>query len=66
MTDRRPFDPRGVPCVVRIPGRVEPTVFGPFPDPATARTFLDDNPFPMFTIDVLFPPEDVSGFRYHW
>jgi hypothetical protein len=61
---RRPFEPRGLPRVIRIPGAVAPIVFGPFPDQAAARRFLDRNPFPTFEVDVLFPPDDVKGYRY--
>jgi hypothetical protein len=61
---RKAFDPRGLPRVVRVPGAVAPLVFGPFPDQKAARAFLDRNRFPMFEVDVLFPPDDVEGYRH--
>jgi hypothetical protein len=61
---RRPFEPRGLPYVVRIPGAVAPIVFGPFPALTAAREFVERNPFPVFEVDVLFPPDDVKGYRY--
>lgn len=62
--DREPFDPTGMPYMVRARGNgTLPLWFGPFPSYSEAQRFADDHGMFAYSIDTVFPPSDVVGLR---